>query len=264
MTSELLISPITIEVSPENTTAEKVEQRAYRCDSGSKTSIVTKLIQEGNWEQVLIFTRTKHGANRLCKNLDKAGIRSSAIHGNKGQGARTKALDEFKKGKIQVLVATDIAARGIDIAQLPHVINFELPNVPEDYVHRIGRTGRAGKEGEAISLVCNDERPFLRGIEKLISQKIPLDDVEGFKPQLWPAKPPTASEVTKAAEARKKAARQAQGGGRGGNRRPTAKKTGKQSDSKPSFRGKSDSSGGKPSGPKKRRQRRRPSGGHRG
>lgn len=267
MTNELLVNPITVEVSPENTTAETVDQCAYRCDASTKTSIVTKLIQDGNWEQVLIFTRTKHGANRLCKKLDQAGISSSAIHGNKGQGARTKALDGFKKRKIQVLVATDIAARGIDIAQLPHVINFELPNVPEDYVHRIGRTGRAGKEGQAISLVCNDERPFLRGIEKLIGQKIPLTDIEGFAPQLWPAKPPTANEVMKAKEERKKAARQAQG--QGGGRRGPAKKAAKKSapsgtKSKPSFRAKGDSTGGKPSAPKRRRQRRRPSGGHRG
>ncbi len=227
MTRELLIDPITVEVSPENTAAQTVSQRAYRCDSTSKTQIAIKLIKEGNWEQVLVFTRTKHGANRLSKSLDQAGIQSSAIHGNKGQGARTKALAGFKDGSVRVLVATDIAARGLDIVNLPHVINFELPNVPEDYVHRIGRTGRAGQEGDAISLVCNNERPYLQAIEKIISQKIPLTDVDGFKPELWPAKGPTASEVQKADAARKKAARQAQGGGR---RKPAGQKSGSKSD----------------------------------
>ena len=208
MTQELLVNPVTIEVNPENTTAETIEQKAYRCDSPQKTALTIKLIKDGDWKQVLIFTRTKHGANRLCQKLEKSGIHASAIHGNKGQGARTRALEGFKQGKIRVLVATDIAARGLDIAQLPHVINFELPNVPEDYVHRIGRTGRAGKEGEAISLVCNDERPFLSSIEKLTKQRISLNDIEGFAPELWPKRPPTASEVMKAANARKQHARQ--------------------------------------------------------
>lgn len=262
MTRELLVNPVTIEVSPEITTAEKVSQRAYRCDAESKASITIKLIQEGKWEQVLVFTRTKHGANRLSKKLDEAGIQSSAIHGNKTQGARTKALDGFKNGKTRVLVATDIAARGLDIVQLPHVINYELPNIPEDYVHRIGRTGRAGEEGEAISLVCNDERPFLQGIERLIKQKIKMTDVEGFTPQLWPNRAPTASEVMKAADARKKAARQAQGP----RRRPAAKKAAKNSggNSQTSFKGRGGNSAGRPNGPNKRQQRRRPSGGHRG
>ncbi|MCP5535520.1 MAG: DEAD/DEAH box helicase [Akkermansiaceae bacterium] len=211
MTQELLMDPIKIEISPEKTTAEKVRQTAYRCDAGAKSDLTVKLIKDGNWEQVLVFTRTKHGANRLSKKLDDSGIQSSAIHGNKTQGARTKALQGFKDGKVRVLVATDIAARGLDIANLPHVINFELPNIPEDYVHRIGRTGRAGEEGDAISLVCNDERPYFTAIEKLISQKIQLTDIEGFAPQLWPDRAPTASEVQKAAAARKNAARQARG-----------------------------------------------------
>jgi len=235
MTQELLVNPITIEVSPENTTAETVEQVAYRCDAANKTSIAIKLIQESGWKQVLVFTRTKHGANRLSQKLEKAGIKSSAIHGNKGQGARTKALEGFKKGSVRVLVATDIAARGLDIADLPHVINFELPNVPEDYVHRIGRTGRAGKEGEAISLVCNDERPFLTGIEKLTKQRIPLNDIEGFVPELWPKRPPTASEVMKAANARKQQARQERNArkprreGQGGKRKPNSGEGNKRS-----------------------------------
>lgn len=211
MTRELLVNPITIDVSPKNTTAETVSQSAYRCDAGSKAALCVQLIKEGNWEQVLVFTRTKHGANRLSKKLDKSGIQSSAIHGDKAQGARTRALEGFKAGKIRVLVATDIAARGLDIAQLPHVINYEIPNIPEDYVHRIGRTGRAGKEGEALSLVCNEERPFFSAIEKLTSQRIKLSDVEGFEPEHWPKRAPTASEVQKAAAERKAAANKARG-----------------------------------------------------
>jgi len=229
MTRELLMNPVTIEISPENTTAEIVSQRAYRCDATSKSSLTIKLIKDGNWEQILIFTRTKHGANRLCKKLDQAGIKSSAIHGNKTQGARTRALQEFKDGKIRALVATDIAARGIDIAQLPHVINFELPNVPEDYVHRIGRTGRAGIEGEAISLVANDERPYFKAIEKLIGKKIDLTDIDGFTPTLWPQRAPTASEVQKASAQRKAAAQRERGPRQ--PRRPAAKKSAKKEDS---------------------------------
>jgi len=214
---EFLNNPITIEISPENTTAQTVSQRAYRSDSSSKTALTIHLIKQGNWEQVLVFTRTKHGANRLSKKLEEAGLQSSAIHGNKAQTARIKALDGFKKGKIRVLVATDIAARGIDIASLPHVINYELPNVPEDYVHRIGRTGRAGLEGEAISLVSNEERPFLSGIEKLIGKKIELLDVPGFELTTWTARAPTANEVQKASNDRRIASRQSRGPRSGGN-----------------------------------------------
>lgn len=211
ITREFLNDPLTIEVARENTAAETVAQRAYRCDAAAKTDLAIKLIKDGEWSQVLVFTRTKHGANRLSEKLCRAGVNSSAIHGNKSQGARTRALAGFKDGSVRVLVATDIAARGIDIAQLPHVINFELPNVSEDYVHRIGRTGRAGMEGEAISLVCNDERPFFKGIEKLINQHIPLTDVDGFEPKLWPDRAPTGAEVMKATEARKQANRQNRG-----------------------------------------------------
>ena len=211
LTREFLHKPISIEIAPEKPAAETVEQRAYRCDVSQKAQLTTHLIKKGKWEQVLIFTRTKHGANRLSKKLTQAGIQSSAIHGDKAQGARTRALEGFKKRTIRVLVATDIAARGLDIAQLPHVINYELPNIPEDYVHRIGRTGRAGREGEAISLVGNDERPFFNGIERLIGQKIEISDVKGFVPTHWPDKAPTASEVQKAAARRKEAARQARG-----------------------------------------------------
>ena len=211
LTREFLKDPISIEITPEKPAAELVAQRAYRSDSVSKTKLVINLIKKGQWEQVLIFTRTKHGANRLSGKLSQAGIHSCAIHGNKTQSARTRALEGFKKGNIRVLVATDVAARGIDIVQLPHVVNYELPNVPEDYVHRIGRTGRAGVEGEAISLVSNDERPFLKGIEKLIGQKISLTDVKGFEPKHWSDRAPSASEVQKAAAQRKQASRQARG-----------------------------------------------------
>ncbi len=224
ITRDFLNNPITVEVARENTAAETVSQRAYRCDASSKSDLTVRLIKDGNWSQVLIFTRTKHGANRLSDKLTTNGINSSAIHGNKSQGARTRALEGFKDGRVRVLVATDIAARGIDISQLPHVINFELPNVPEDYVHRIGRTGRAGMEGEAISLVCNDERPFFKAIQRLIKQDISLTDVEGFEPTLWPDRAPTSAEVMKAAEQRKRENRAArgprrdnkQGGGRSG------------------------------------------------
>ncbi len=178
----ILHKPVLVEATPENTTAEKVNQKVYRVDKGKKPSLVIKLISEGNWKQVLIFTRTKHGANRLTEKLVDNGISAAAIHGNKSQGARTKALGGFKKGDIRILVATDIAARGLDIPLLPHVINFELPNVPEDYVHRIGRTGRAGASGEALSLVSQDEIEFLKGIEKLLQEKIPSEVIEGFEP----------------------------------------------------------------------------------
>jgi len=174
-------NPSLIEVASQNKTADRIAQVVYPVDKARKRNLLYKLIDEGRWQQVLVFTRTKHGANKLCDFLENQGIRSSAIHGNKSQGARTKALASFKERQIRVLVATDIAARGIDINMLPHVVNFELPNVPEDYVHRIGRTGRAGHEGEAISLVCVDENDFLRGIERLISQKIKKVVIKGFE-----------------------------------------------------------------------------------
>src|SRR5690606_39802638 len=145
---------------------DAISQKVYRVSKNLKTDLIIKLIAEGNWKQVLVFARTKHGSNKLCEKMVKAGIIAAAIHGNKSQGARTKALDGFKKGTIRVLVATDIAARGLDIPLLPHVVNFELPNIAEDYVHRIGRTGRAGASGEAVSLVCGEERGYLKDIEK--------------------------------------------------------------------------------------------------
>ncbi len=176
----LLNNPALIEVARRNQTAELIEQRVYPVDRERKRELLTHLIKENNWFQVLVFTRTKHGANRLAEQLDKDGIPSMAIHGNKSQAARTRALAEFKTAKLQVLVATDIAARGIDIIELPHVVNFELPNVPEDYVHRIGRTGRAGSNGEASSLVCVDEKKLLNDIERLIKREIPVVNIPGF------------------------------------------------------------------------------------
>ena len=177
----LLNTPVLIEVSKANSTSHKVEQTVHHVDKERKKELLIHLLNKNSWKQVLVFTRTKHGANKLSEALIKDKITSAAIHGNKSQGARTKALDDFKAGTVRVLVATDIAARGIDIDQLPHVINFELPNVPEDYVHRIGRTGRAGNSGDAISLVCIDEHDYLLAIEKLIKQKINKIAIEGFK-----------------------------------------------------------------------------------
>ncbi|MEQ8575520.1 MAG: helicase-related protein, partial [Fulvivirga sp.] len=165
------------------------DQLVYRVDKGNKNELLVKLINEGSWQQVLVFTRTKHGANKLSEKLSKSKITSAAIHGNKSQGARTKALADFKSGNVRVLVATDIAARGLDIPLLPHVINYELPNIAEDYVHRIGRTGRAGADGQAISLVCIDEVDYLSDIQKLIGIRIPSEIVEGFEPNNIPSEP---------------------------------------------------------------------------
>ena len=177
----LMKSPALIEVARRNTASESVTQVVHPVDKNRKRELLSYLIGSNNWQQVLVFTRTKHGANRLSEQLDKDGISSAAIHGNKSQGARTRALAEFKTGKVRVLVATDIAARGLDIDQLPHVVNYELPNVAEDYIHRIGRTGRAGNEGEAMSLVCVDELKLLQDIEKLIKRDIPRDVIDGYE-----------------------------------------------------------------------------------
>ncbi|MCD2260158.1 DEAD/DEAH box helicase [Psychroserpens luteolus] len=178
----ILNHPVKVEATPENSTVDAISQKVYRVAKNKKTGLIIKLISEGNWKQVLVFTRTKHGANRLTKKMISAGISAAAIHGNKSQGARTKALAGFKNGSVRVLVATDIAARGLDIPLLPHVVNFELPNISEDYVHRIGRTGRAGANGQAISLVSADETSYLKNIEKLIGERIEVDIVEGFEP----------------------------------------------------------------------------------
>lgn len=176
----LLKNPKLVEVAKSNSSSEQVSQVVHYVQKDKKRSLLSFLIHTGEWNQVLVFTRTKHGANRLCEYLKKANITAMAIHGGKSQGARTTALKEFKEKKIRILVATDIAARGIDIELLPHVVNFELPNVPEDYVHRIGRTGRAGNEGEALSLVCDEEFEYLEDIEKLMKSKIEVKDIEGF------------------------------------------------------------------------------------
>jgi ATP-dependent RNA helicase RhlE len=206
LADNLLDSPALIEVARRNTTAETVAQKIHPVDRDKKRELLTHLIKQHNWFQVLVFTRTKHGANRLAEQLTKDGISALAIHGNKSQSARTRALAEFKDATLQVLVATDIAARGIDIDQLPHVVNFDLPNVPEDYVHRIGRTGRAGATGEAVSLVCVDELQLLKDIEKLIKRPVPQEVIAGFEPD------PTAKPEP--------ILRRGQGGGGGGGRSP--------------------------------------------
>jgi len=178
----LLTEPVQIEVARRNTPTELVTQVVHPVDRGRKRELLSHLMRGGDWRQVLIFTRTKHGANRLAAQLETDGISAAAIHGNKSQGARTKALADFKAGSVRALVATEVAARGLDIDQLPHVVNFELPHVAEDYVHRIGRTGRAGSEGEAVSLVCVDERRLLSDIERVLNREIPRRMIAGFEP----------------------------------------------------------------------------------
>lgn len=193
LASDLLNRPKEVQVARRNTTAEMVTQVVHPVDRTRKRDLLSYLIAGGKWQQVLVFTRTKHGANRLAEQLNKDDLKSAAIHGNKSQAARTRALAEFKSGKVRVLVATDIAARGLDITQLPHVVNYELPNVPEDYVHRIGRTGRAGSGGHAVSLVCIDETKLLRDIEKLLGTRIEKEVVPRFEvdPSIMPK--PTSS-----------------------------------------------------------------------
>ncbi|MCE0733412.1 DEAD/DEAH box helicase [Halomonas sp. G15] len=207
LANKLLDDPEMIEVARRNTTAELVDQAIYRVDREKKRELLAHLITEHDWHQVLVFTRTKHGANRLAEQLSKQEIPAMAIHGNKSQSARTKALAAFKTGDLQVLVATDIAARGLDIEELPHVVNFELPNVAEDYVHRIGRTGRAGSEGQAVSLVCVDEHGLLKGIERLIKRDLEKRIEPGFEPD--PNAKPEPIENGRN--------RRGGGGGRGGN-----------------------------------------------
>jgi ATP-dependent RNA helicase RhlE len=182
LADKLLDNPAQVDVARRNTAVESVNQVVHRVDRERKRELLSHLIRTQEWRQVLVFTRTKHGANRLAEQLGKDGITSAAIHGNKSQSARTRALADFKANEVRVLVATDIAARGLDIDQLPHVVNFELPNVAEDYVHRIGRTGRAGASGEAVSLVCVDELQLLAGIQRLIKREIPVIEVAGFEP----------------------------------------------------------------------------------
>ena len=179
----LLNNPTSVEVAARNATADNVAQRVFAVDQDRKRELLSHLIEEHQWGQVLVFTRTKHGADRLARHLSQDGMQAMAIHGDKSQGARTRALAEFKEGKVQVLVATDIAARGIDISELPHVVNFELPHVPEDYVHRIGRTGRAGNNGQAVSLVSSEERKQLQDVEKLLRRSFDREIVVGFEPR---------------------------------------------------------------------------------
>jgi ATP-dependent RNA helicase RhlE len=182
LAADLLNAPTEIHVAQRNSTVELVTQIVHPVDRSRKRELLSHRIGAENWRQVLVFTRTKHGANRLAEQLSRDGLKSVAIHGNKSQGARTRALADFKAGVVRVLVATDLAARGLDIDRLPHVVNFELPNVPEDYVHRIGRTARAGQEGHAVSLVCVDEHKLLGDIERLLKCRIEKEIIPGYEP----------------------------------------------------------------------------------
>ncbi|WP_455383984.1 DEAD/DEAH box helicase [Acidihalobacter prosperus] len=216
LADNLLRDPVLIEVARRNTAAETVEQHIYPVDKSRKRELLSHLIHSGGWEQVLVFTRTKHGANRLAEQLDRDGLTAAAIHGNKSQGARTKALDGFKKGSVRVLVATDIAARGLDIDRLPHVVNYELPNVAEDYVHRIGRTGRAGAQGAAVSLVSAEENGLLAGIQRLLKRELPRETLPGFEPSETAAAPTTPAPRRQKPSSRRSRGRGAPGSGRPG------------------------------------------------
>ncbi|OWY35808.1 DEAD/DEAH box helicase [Herbaspirillum aquaticum] len=218
LADSLLNNPALIEVARRNSTVEVIAQKIHPVDRDKKHPMLAHLIKTHQWKQVLVFTRTKHGANKLVEQLARDGITAMAIHGNKSQSARTKALAEFKDGKLTALIATDIAARGIDIDQLPHVVNYDLPNVPEDYVHRIGRTGRAGATGEAVSLVCVDERDLLHDIERFIKREIPVEVIAGFEPD------PTAK--PQPIQLRSGQGRHQNGGGRGGQRSAPRKPAG--------------------------------------
>ncbi|USE80808.1 DEAD/DEAH box helicase [Cupriavidus gilardii] len=258
LADRLLDNPASIEVARRNTTAETVAQRVYAVDRERKRELLAHLVREHDWHQVLVFTRTKHGANRLAEQLSKEGLSALAIHGNKSQSARTRALSEFKAGTLRLLVATDIAARGIDIDQLPHVVNFDLPNVPEDYVHRIGRTGRAGAEGEAVSLVCVDEHGLLRDIERLIKRKLEQIVLPGFEPDPTIAPEP----IQKGRQARGQngggrgrpqgngngAARPASGGAPSGERRAEARPPRQPRSPRPQEAGAAPQRNGKPGG----------------
>ncbi len=229
LAGKLLHNPERIEVTPPNTTVERIEQLVFRIQASHKRALLAHLITAGAWEQVLVFTRTKHGANRLAEYLDKHNLPAVAIHGNKSQNARTKALADFKAGKMRILVATDIAARGLDIDQLPHVVNFELPNIEEDYVHRIGRTGRAGRSGEAISLVAPDEEKLLKGIERMTKQKIGDGDLLGFDASTVEAERPEVREPQKPRQPR---GAKPSGERHGGGRKDKGKDSGKEHSSR--------------------------------
>ena len=206
-------NPLSVQVAARNAPIELVEQRAYRVQKEQKRHLLVHLIQEGQWRQVLIFTRTKHGANRLTQQLQGAGIEAAAIHGNKSQAARVKALDMFKRGQVTCLVATEVAARGLDIKELPQVVNYELPNVPEDYVHRIGRTGRAGSAGEAVSLVSSDESGLLRDIERVLHRSIPTLPTPAFK--IVESAVPAASHNSRPGQGQSRHSGQSHHGGQG-------------------------------------------------
>ncbi|MBK7261493.1 MAG: DEAD/DEAH box helicase [Rubrivivax sp.] len=241
LADRLLNAPVLVEVARRNATADLIAQKVHPVGRERKKELLAHLIKSGDWHQVLVFTRMKHGCNRLAEYLNDHGITAMAIHGNKSQGARTKALADFKSGDLQVLVATDIAARGIDIDQLPHVVNFELPNVPEDYVHRIGRTGRAGATGEAISLVCLDEEIFLKDIERLIKRSVPRETIPGFEaPAGERAEPIVLGRMTIGVGGTRRNAGGGFGGGRaGGGGRPAPR---------PGGGGGRPSAGGRPAG----------------
>ena len=227
LANKLLDHPELIQVAKRNTTAERINQVIHPVDKSRKRELLSYLIGSNNWRQVLVFMRTKHGANRLAQQLEQDGLTAAAIHGNKSQGARTRALAGFKKGDVRVLVATDIAARGLDIDQLPHVVNFELPNVPEDYVHRIGRTGRAGNEGEAMSLVCVDELKLLKDIERLVKREIPKIVIEGYEPDL--SIKPEPIQNGRNSGGRSQPRKQGQGRGRSSSGRQTKSASGRPS-----------------------------------
>ena len=245
LAEKLLHNPEEVEVARRNTASEQVSQQVHFVDKKRKRELLSYLIGKENWEQVLVFTRTKHGANHLAEQLNKDGIRSAAIHGNKSQGARTRALADFKSGDLRVLVATDIAARGLDIEELPHVVNYELPNVPEDYVHRIGRTGRAAATGEALSLVCVDEHKLLRDIERLLKREIPRLAIPGFEPD-----PSIKAEPIVNGRQQQRGGR-GQGGGRGQQQRREGGENAKPAGERPR-RPQGDNA--KPAGDRPRRQ----------
>ena len=237
LAGQLLDRPEHIEVARKNDEVELISQVVYPVDKNRKRELLSHLIGQGNWRQVLVFTRTKHLANRLTKQLISDGLSAAAIHGNKSQGARTRALADFKNGQVRILVATDIAARGLDIDQLPHVVNFELPNVAEDYVHRIGRTGRAGNEGEAMSLVCIDEHKLLQDIERLTKQQIKSVTLPGYEPD-----PRIKAEPIKNGGGRGRSQGGRNSGGRSGGRPAHAKPNGNSSAKQRNWRGRSGKS----------------------
>ena len=230
LAGEFLHQPQKIQVTPANTTVSRIDQTVYPVDKARKTELLKHLVASERWGQVLVFSRTKYGADKISRNLSKAGISSDSIHGDKKQGARTRSLKQFKDGRLQVLVATDIAARGIDIQQLPRVVNFDLPHVAEDYVHRIGRTGRAGETGIALSLVSADEVSQLQKIEKLIKKSIPREEIEGFEPEhRLPTKPVKTSgkRLPKKAKAKPGAKKHREGQGKKRQGGPSAQRQGR-------------------------------------